>query len=46
MPVTALRSGLDARHDFQAVHYIGLAGRAFFFPSLLAAAPRIGGGAR
>ena len=45
MPVTALRSGLDARYNFQAVH-VGLSGRVVFCFRLLTAVRLIGGGAR
>ncbi|CAD6521708.1 hypothetical protein LMG24235_01461 [Paraburkholderia sabiae] len=45
MPVTALRSGLDARYNFQAVH-VGLSGRVVFCSRLLTAAPLNDGGTR
>jgi len=45
MPVTALRSGLDARHHHHVIN-VGLSGRVVYCSSLFTAARRIHGDAQ
>lgn len=45
MPVTALRCGLDARHQHHVVH-VGLSGRVVYCSSLYMAARHIHGDAQ